>query len=218
MKLLYMNISLFNDEELFEKGMSLISANRKEKIHKLNNPVTARLSLGAGVLLHIVMKEEGHLDLYEQIKYGVHGKPYLEDDPFYFNLSHSGEYVICAYDDKPMGADIQLKKNKIPSRLNKILSEQEMQQYSILTEKEQKEFFYKIWTRKESLIKCDGRGLRIPLYEISMIDNDISFEGKRIYSKDLNILQPQYSISLSSEKEIIMEEIREITSNFLTNY
>ena len=54
MKLLYMNISLFNDEELFKKGMSLISANRKEKIHKLNNPVTARLSLGAGVLLHIV--------------------------------------------------------------------------------------------------------------------------------------------------------------------
>ena len=218
MKLLYMNISLFNDEELFEKGMSLISVNRKEKIDKLNNPVTARLSLGAGVLLHIAMKEEGYLDLYEQIKHGAHGKPYLEDVPFYFNLSHSGEFVICAYDNKPMGADIQLKKNKIPSRLNKIFSEQEMKRYSILNEKEQKDFFYNIWTRKESLIKCDGRGLRIPLNEISVTDDDICFDGKRIYSKDLNILQPQYSISLSSEKEILMEEIREITSNFLTNY
>ena len=218
MKLLYMNISVFEDENLFKKGMSLISVKRKKQIDKLNNPVSARLSLGAGVLLHIAMKEEGYLNFYDQIKYGAHGKPYLEDVPFYFNLSHSGEYVICAYDDKPMGADIQLKKNKIPSRLNKILSEQEMQQYSILTEKEQKEFFYKIWTRKESLIKCDGRGLRIPLYEISVIEDAICFEGKIIYNKDLNILQPQYSISLSSEKEIIIEEIREITSNFLTKY
>ena len=218
MKLLYMNISLFNDEELFEKGMSLISVNRKEKIDKLNNPVTARLSLGAGVLLHIVMKEEGYVDLYEQIKYGAHGKPYLEDVPFYFNLSHSGEYVICAYDDKPVGADIQLKKDKIPSRLNKIFSEPEMKRYSILNEKEQKDFFYRIWTRKESLLKCDGRGLRIPLYEISVINNNIILEGKVIYSMDLDILQPQYSISLSSEKEIKMDEIREITSNFLTKY
>ena len=218
MKLLYMNISLFNDEELFEKWMSLISVNRKEKIDKLNNPVTARLSLGAGVLLHIVMKEEGYLDLYEQIKYGAYGKPYLEDVPFYFNLSHSGEYVICAYDDRPIGADIQLKKGTIPSRLNKIYSELEMKRYSILNKKEQKDFFYRIWTRKESLLKCDGRGLRIPLYEISVINNNIILEGKVIYSMDLDILQPQYSISLSSEKEILMEEIREITSNFLTNY
>ena len=115
MKLLYMNISVFDDKNAFEKGMLLISENRKRQIDKINNPVTARLSLGAGVLLHIAMNEEGHIDLYEQIKYGVHGKPYLENVPFYFNISHSGEYVICAYDDKPVGADIQLMKNKIPS-------------------------------------------------------------------------------------------------------
>ncbi|MBQ5708780.1 MAG: hypothetical protein IIV62_02340, partial [Anaerotignum sp.] len=151
MKLLYMNISVFDDKNAFEKGMLLISENRKRQIDKINNPVTARLSLGAGVLLHIALKEEGNLNFYDQIKYGAHGKPYLEDVPFYFNLSHSGEYVICAYDDRPIGADIQLKKGTIPSRLNKIYSELEMKRYSILNEKEQKDFFYNIWTRKESL-------------------------------------------------------------------
>ena len=86
MKLLYMNIFVFEDENIFKKGMSLISVNRKKQIDKLNNPVSARLSLGAGVLLQIAMKEEGHLNFYDQIKYGAHGKPYLEDVPFYFNL------------------------------------------------------------------------------------------------------------------------------------
>ncbi|MCI9438396.1 MAG: 4'-phosphopantetheinyl transferase superfamily protein [Lachnospiraceae bacterium] len=40
-------------------------------------------------------------------RYGKEGKPYLRDMPFYFNLSHSGEYVLCVIATEEIGADIQ---------------------------------------------------------------------------------------------------------------
>ena len=37
-----------------------------------------------------------------------YGKPYLSEHPdFYFNISHSGEYVLCAIDNNPIGVDIE---------------------------------------------------------------------------------------------------------------
>lgn len=35
--------------------------------------------------------------------YGKEGKPYFRDLPVYFNLSHSGEYVLCAVSTEEMG-------------------------------------------------------------------------------------------------------------------
>lgn len=218
MKFLYMHISLFDDPALFDKGMSLISEKRRAHIQKRINPIPARLSLGAGILLHIAMKEEGLLSHYDKIKYGEHGKPYLDSVPFHFSLSHSGQYAICAYDTVPLGADIQKKKEKLPAHLERILSEQEMKQLSTLEDSAKSDFFYKIWTRKESLSKYDGRGLKISLQDITANDSICSFENKMLHFLDLNILQPYYAISICSEKEIILEGIREITSNFLTKY
>ena len=49
--ILYMDVSVFEDVLLYEKGKTLLSAERRMYIEKLKNPKAARLSLGAGVLL-----------------------------------------------------------------------------------------------------------------------------------------------------------------------
>ena len=41
------------------------------------------------------------------IFYNENRKPYVKNNPIYFNISHSGEYIVCVVSDKEIGVDIQ---------------------------------------------------------------------------------------------------------------
>ena len=221
MRILYLKTDIFDKEDLWNKGFSMISQDRRKKIRYYKNEKTARLSLGAGVLLRIAMDKNGVSE--EEIVIGEYGKPYISDAAFYFNLSHSGEYVFCAYDDSPIGIDIQKIKNEIPKHTKKILAEEEREYLFSLNEKERVSAFYSIWADKESVIKWDGRGLRLPLQTISFIQegtaiSKIIFEGSPLFVRRLDLLQPDYAVSICSQQEYAIEELQEIDENFLINY
>ena len=61
------------------------------------------------ILAKVVIKKTFGIDLTKQnFTYTEHGKPYLSDySDVHFNISHSGEYVVCSVSDKPVGVDIQ---------------------------------------------------------------------------------------------------------------
>lgn len=44
----------------------------------------------------------------EQLERGAHGKPSMQDDPPFFNLSHSGAVTVLAVSDAPVGVDLSL--------------------------------------------------------------------------------------------------------------
>ncbi|MBR6542827.1 MAG: 4'-phosphopantetheinyl transferase superfamily protein [Anaerotignum sp.] len=216
--ILYMKVDILEDQALFDKWFSLISLNRKEHIIKLKNPVSARLSLGAGILLRIAMEKFGYISRLNDIEYGTHGKPYLKDVPFYFSLSHSGEYAICVYSAEPVGADLQIKKKSLPKHTRKILSSDESIYLNSLGENKQIDVFFSLWARKESIIKWDGRGLRIPMNEINTLKEKVIFEAKELILTEFSTLIPQYAFSICSTDKFIPEEIIEITSESLIKY
>ena len=141
----------------------------------------------------------------------------------HFSLSHSGEYAVCAYGDRPLGIDFQKIRDTIPKHIKKILSKSEEMFLNSLEPYQKIEAFYRIWARKESLIKWDGRGLKIPLYTISVIEDStfkgkVYFENKTVYLKEMDFLMPDYAVSICTENEIDHLEIMEVTSKILTNY
>jgi len=221
MKLLYLHTGILEEKEIFEKSMSFISEDRKGKIKNYKNEQTARLSLGAGMLLRIAMDQE---ELFNRdIQYGKHGKPYLPLGEFHFSLSHSGKYVVCVCGKQPVGVDLQKIKDDIPKHTGKILSQEERRYLESLHGKDRVKAFYQIWADKESIIKWDGRGLRIPLTEISLTDDEkavseIIFEGEHLFLKRLDLFSLDYALSICSSKEIHLSEIKEIDANFLTKY
>ena len=77
------------------------------------------------------------------------GKPFFENGP-YFNISHSGRYVLMAVSSSEIGVDIEEIKNRDMSSLARIFNEAEAKVI-----KEHQDFYY-LWCAKESLIKCMG--------------------------------------------------------------
>lgn len=219
----YMDSRLFTEEIWRQKGLSMISSERRAKLEKMKNDSSICQSLGAGVLLRLALEECGLRERIEQIKTGAHGKPYLEDAAFHFSLSHSGTYAVCAFSDAPIGVDLQQVKEAMPRLTSRILTDAERDYLESLPEGERHLVFYRIWARKESLLKWDGRGLRLPMERFSLIQDGIltdaiSFEGKQLYFREYSRLLPKYALCICDAAGNFPETIKEITAESLTKY
>ena len=105
-------------------------------------------------------------DASREIKIEERGKPYFQDRSLpRFSISHSGEYVVCALSKHEVGCDIQIMEGKDSDRTLKIgkrfFSEREF--LDMERAEDPQDYFYRIWTIKESYIKALGEGLSLPL-------------------------------------------------------
>ena len=120
---------------------------------------------GAHMLLYHALQDAfGYSLNKEDYRIGAHEKPYLAKGEIHFNLSHSGDMVLCGADTSPIGVDIQEMRpfsGKLPQ---KIFCAEELEAYQSSSNKEA--FFYQVWVLKESYIKRDGRGLSYGLKNI----------------------------------------------------
>jgi len=94
-------------------------------------------------------------------EYGKNNKPYFRDLPWYFNISHSKEYVFCVLSKQEVGVDIQYKRTFYQERiLHRFFTEKEKKLWEqCATQKEKDDFFYRMWTAKEALGKLTGEGI-----------------------------------------------------------
>ncbi len=105
----------------------------------------------------------------EQIvfKTGEHGKPYAVGCAE-FNISHSGNMVVCAVADNPVGIDVEMIKPINPGIVRKLCTESDNRYiYGKNSPNETDEFsdeqlyrFYEVWTAKEAYFKCIGTGIK----------------------------------------------------------
>ncbi len=156
------------EDAFYQKALSMVSKERQEKTEKMiQHPDKAR-SVAAGLLLHYAVRENTDLHWDGSCLVKEHGKPMLPKElGLYFNLSHSGEYVLCAVSDKETGADIQ-RHEKYEDRLAERFFHPEELAY-LKEAKDRKQCFYDLWSLKESCIKCTGRGLSTGLERFSVV-------------------------------------------------
>lgn len=107
--------------------------------------------------------------------YGERGKPYLENYPFYFTISHSAGYVFCAVSDREVGADLQRRMNQVrPKLAERYFSKEENAFLEQCAERE--EWFYRLWCRKEAYGKLTGEGISSALGRNMLSENAVIFE------------------------------------------
>ncbi len=103
------------------------------------------------------------------------GKPVLSaNDKQHFNISHSGEWVVCVVDDQPVGIDIEQQVNFGEIELDSLFTAQEMEYLQNGKQSSLRQRFYRLWTLKESYLKALGTGLyqSMQSFTVTVLDNN----------------------------------------------
>lgn len=159
------------DDKAFDAAYGSVSCCRRKKTDRFYFRKDQVLSLAAELLLQYALKE------YGVISYRVgemkSGKPYLQEcvwkegsgcpqSPLQFNLSHSGERVMCAISSLEVGCDVEKIAAIEPEAARQVCTKQEYEKLvSCRSRKEQEKMFFRIWTRKESFMKATGLGFTL---------------------------------------------------------
>lgn len=168
-KLYYTDITKADNEKLFSDISLLLENRRKERIEKCKNETERKRLIVTGALLLDVISK---LDIKDaMIEYDEFGKPYfLNCGDCFFNISHSGNYVIIAVSGQNIGCDIQEKKEIKENVLKRITSEKEREYIS----EEGYELTF-VWALKESYSKFISKGLSKDFREISFKEESKDF-------------------------------------------
>jgi 4'-phosphopantetheinyl transferase len=96
-----------------------------------------------------------------QFVYGPFGKPGLPDSNLHFNLAHSGELIVYAFSTRqPVGIDIEQITPSIDIQRTapQFCSAREIEELAGLPEGDRRRLFFRLWVRKEALLKATGEG------------------------------------------------------------
>lgn len=171
-----MNISTFDVTSLvsyptlFAAWYAKMPAWRRRRIDSMKHESGKALSLGVGVLLHKALTEMG-VEEPDEVSMNEFEKPFYKEYPeIHFSLSHSGVMAMCAISDRPLGCDVEKIRERDLDIAKRFFTSEE---YDLIksqkTDELQIKMFFRIWTLKESFVKCIGTGLSTPLNEFSII-------------------------------------------------
>jgi len=137
--------------------------------------------------------------------YEEKGKPFLTGaaQAMQFNISHAGEWVVCAIGDSPVGIDVELVKDREVTFAASVLTPAEYSRWSSLTGAEKNRAFYQAWTMKESYAKYRGEGLGLEFTEMEIRPEAYGYSriagdpSCMLYTRDL---APEHILTVCAER------------------
>ena len=159
---------------LFDRLLSIVSVEKRERVLKLRFPIDQLLTLCAEVLIRfLVCSQYGIKNDTVIFTTNEYGKPSIQGYlDFYFNISHTRSALVVAVSDSEIGIDIERVSPADTRISDRYFSPAEKD--FILQSADKNKAFYQIWTKKEAYIKHIGRGLSIPLTSFNVLDDEIA--------------------------------------------
>lgn len=190
MKVYIMNITSVNPND--EKWYKLLSPRRAEKVKRLRLDIKKAQSIGVELLLRRAVRDITGKNKTVMWDTDENGKLYLTDYPdIHVNLSHSGEYAVCAVSHSEVGVDIQFCDTE-KRIMYRYLAEDEAEY--IRNSADKHSAFYEIWTKKESFLKACGKGITVPLKSFSVISDTVSYEGTEYKFREYTMRDKNYKL------------------------
>lgn len=149
--------------ELLRRASRILDDEMRTRLSSFRDESAASHALVSYCLRCAALEREGLARGTYRVMRDGFGKPFVEGNPVHFNLSHSGRWCVCAVSDGPVGVDVQ--EHRIISRAvaRRFYSAEEFCRLDALDGEAYAREFFRIWSLKESYIKCIGKGLAHPL-------------------------------------------------------
>lgn len=144
------------------ESLPLLTQRRREEAAAFRDEGARLLHCAAGLLLRRVLDVARDDDL----AIGPMGKPSLERGGVEFNLSHAGHYAVLAVSRETVGVDVE------PVRPPHVLPRKVFTQAELdwLAAHPGPRDFCLLWTRLESALKAEGRGLAAQCRAFSLLE------------------------------------------------
>lgn len=191
------------NNSLFAEKFNLLSEEEKVKVERYKFTVDKMRAIKTYVLRRLILSKYLYVSPEKIIfSYNQNGKPSIansDSHKLHFNYAHTGETVVFALNRNcEIGVDIELIKNipELELLVQKYLSDEEIYLFDKIKNSYNKlKYFYKIWTRKEALLKGIGKGISDEMRNFSVISEtksehmnfSISLEGKNWIVNDLEL-------------------------------
>ena len=140
-----------------------------------------------------------------EIRRSEKGKPFFEDTPVEFSISHSGIMWMCLFSEKPCGLDLQeVESGRDWQAISRRYYTAEEQHYVELWGIEG---FYDVWVRKEAFGKCIGQGFFADMP--SMVDEEtelrmqVKYEDTDYFFQEISLIPKIKCVACVLEREPI---------------
>lgn len=201
------------DKVYYDFFISKVSTSRQNQIKKYVNLEDAYRSLLGEVLTRaVICKYLNYPNEEIQFEKNEYGKPLLaENHGFSFNVSHSGEFVVIIFGSGLLGIDIEEVTTIDLTIAERFFSWEEHEDLMNKAVEQRLDYFYDLWTLKESFIKALGTGLSRPLNSFSIREKSnghftLLSEVEKFYFKKFDI-QHTYKLSACSNQNNLPERI-----------
>jgi 4'-phosphopantetheinyl transferase len=203
-----LNIGQKLEVEVYDELLRMVGKGKRDRILAFRRWQDAHLALFGDLIVRMLLIKQGIAN-----NDGIHflisdyGKPVVQGLPdFHFNVSHSGEWVVCAVADQAVGIDVEKIAAIDLSIADSFFCIKERD--DIFNSSDPGVRFFDYWTLKESYIKFIGHGLSIPLNEFCIAfpgDNKVNVEiGDKVvdavYLKQYQFA-PGYKMGVCSSAE-----------------
>jgi 4'-phosphopantetheinyl transferase len=158
--------------------------NYQNKIKNFRRWQDAQLSLLGLYLLRYSLKQfEKKLDISE-LNFNSNSKPYLNGENLEFNISHSGDIVVCAISDQfEIGIDIEILKDIDVGDFKGQMTDNELKK--VIYANDVTSSFFDYWTQKEAVLKAQGSGIIEFLQSFEIIGKRTTLNHSHFFIKEI---------------------------------
>ena len=202
-----------NDEQ-FKFFFELMPEERQKKVMRYVRAEDRKLCVAAYALLDYALSLKGYKTADYRFCENETGKPYLENLPLRFNISHSSDVVACIVSQTEVGVDVQKKVSEYKNVMRRVYCKNEID--LVLDSKTPVDDFTMLWALKESYVKCIGTGISdmIAEYDFSSVVKEN--EG-RAYGYEFTALDcGEYVLAVCSSQ--MPKNIKKLSASELYNF